>query len=406
MYQTVFNLKQETPIIHFLHDQPGATLRATELKPKLDRLILAELGRSAIRQEWISSDGANGHISLDYKISIRPTGKSYPVKLDSEPKLDRETGKDKYETRAYPHLLANMGGKDYQEDLKNLVLYDGVELVIRTWHDELQTHLKRFLPILLLKTNFGNRGSKGFGSFSCIAIDGQPFRGRPGYRYCFDWRMRGNNVGEQHKNLFNAINFFYKCLRSGINQVNKSQQTEFYFKSLMYAYANAQNQKWDKYTIKNFFFTGGQLPAEKADYRDWLGLSTEEMWGRRYNGQKVTKDSPDIERFASPIFFKPISVREGQYKVYIGVQAGGEEMDGFRNATIDVHVKGKQKLTLHPARQFDIHGFLRFALEETDIEEHLFQYDRDNINDTNYHLYRDIIHPIFSSIHQNLPQEA
>jgi len=36
MYKLEFTLKQHTPIIHFQHDQDGATLRATEVKPKLD----------------------------------------------------------------------------------------------------------------------------------------------------------------------------------------------------------------------------------------------------------------------------------------------------------------------------------------------------------------------------------
>ena len=43
MFQLTFTLKQHTPIIHFQHDQAGATLRATELKPKLDRFIMHKL---------------------------------------------------------------------------------------------------------------------------------------------------------------------------------------------------------------------------------------------------------------------------------------------------------------------------------------------------------------------------
>ena len=39
-----YELKQETPIIHFQHNQSGATLRATEVKPKLDRFIIKKLG--------------------------------------------------------------------------------------------------------------------------------------------------------------------------------------------------------------------------------------------------------------------------------------------------------------------------------------------------------------------------
>ncbi len=37
--ELIVKLKQHTPIIHFQWDQAGATLRATELKPKLDRYI-------------------------------------------------------------------------------------------------------------------------------------------------------------------------------------------------------------------------------------------------------------------------------------------------------------------------------------------------------------------------------
>ncbi|MEL7223220.1 MAG: hypothetical protein AAGJ93_17980, partial [Bacteroidota bacterium] len=39
-FKKVFHLKQHTPLIHFQHEQSGATLRATEVKAKLDRFIL------------------------------------------------------------------------------------------------------------------------------------------------------------------------------------------------------------------------------------------------------------------------------------------------------------------------------------------------------------------------------
>jgi len=42
-YKLCFKLKQHTPIIHFQADQKGATLRASELKPKLDRFLIDKL---------------------------------------------------------------------------------------------------------------------------------------------------------------------------------------------------------------------------------------------------------------------------------------------------------------------------------------------------------------------------
>lgn len=42
-YKVEFTLKQHTPMIHFQSEQRGATLRATELKPKFDRFITEKL---------------------------------------------------------------------------------------------------------------------------------------------------------------------------------------------------------------------------------------------------------------------------------------------------------------------------------------------------------------------------
>lgn len=414
MFESIFTLRQETPIIHFLHDQPGATLRATELKPKLDKLLLSKLRKTALKDWEIKTDNKE-HLSLDYKVSVRPTGKSHLVQLDSLEKIDRITREVKWETATYPHLLANMGGKEYREELKNLVLYDSAEISIKTWHESLLEKINIYLPQLLANTNFGNRSGKGFGSFTCTAVDGTPQKTKPQLAYCFDWQAKGVNVAEQQKHLFSAINWFYKCLRSGINQVNRNGETEFYFKSLMFAYAQDKGDRWDKYTIKNYFFTGGELPENKADYRDWLGLSTEEMWGRKYNNQKITKSGEipkqnekvppeEVGRFASPLIFKPMRLQGNQFKVYFGLTDFPKAE--FAKAKIKVETGNKPPLYLTPSAKFDFSEFFRFAFEERDIEEHITQFDRDNINDTRYWLYRDFIQPIFASIRQNLRQNV
>lgn len=408
-FKLEFTLRQETPIIHFLHDQPGAVLRATELKPKLDAFLKKKISPDRWNPDWEIKRDDNGHLSLDYKIAIRPIGKQHDVRLDVTDKIDRETRAVKYETSNYPHLLANMGGKEHQEDLKNLVMYDGVEISIRSWHDDLLGHIETQLPQLIANTNFGNRSGKGFGSFTCTAVNGAPPQrlSRPEFRYCFDRSVKGESERDRQKDLFSAINWFYKCLRSGINQVNKSGETEFYFKSLMFAFANHQGEKWDKYSIKNYFFTGGQLPPNKVDYRDWLGLSTEEMWGRKYGNQVIKKESPQLDRFPSPLFFKPVrTASDNRFNVYFGAMIDRSAFDTFRGATIKVTLKGKPLLELRPTAHFNFDDFLRFSLEEIDIQDHLFAFDRDNKNDTRYWIYRDFIQPIFSSIRQNLQRNG
>jgi hypothetical protein len=63
-------LKQHTPMIHFQHDQAGATLRATEVKPKLDRYVRKHLN-------------AKKDDRLRYQAHIRPVGD--PVEYSDRP---------------------------------------------------------------------------------------------------------------------------------------------------------------------------------------------------------------------------------------------------------------------------------------------------------------------------------
>src|SRR3990167_6963021 len=77
-FKVEFTLKQHTPIIHFQSEQSGATLRATELKPKLDKFITQRLKfineelyqkyKSIIEDEDIFPKDAKG--SSRYKISV------------------------------------------------------------------------------------------------------------------------------------------------------------------------------------------------------------------------------------------------------------------------------------------------------------------------------------------------
>ena len=76
MNTLTIRLKQHTPLIHFQHDQEGATLRASEVKPKLDKYILTQLGggdyekgkAEAKSKGWLVGKGE--HYALDYKMRI------------------------------------------------------------------------------------------------------------------------------------------------------------------------------------------------------------------------------------------------------------------------------------------------------------------------------------------------
>ena len=78
-FEIELKLKQVTPMIHFQHDSCGATLRASEVKPKLDRYIkrkylaehpnMTDEEKKAYKKWFIGETDA-----LDYKMSIRAVG--------------------------------------------------------------------------------------------------------------------------------------------------------------------------------------------------------------------------------------------------------------------------------------------------------------------------------------------
>ncbi len=82
-YKLKFKLKQHTPIIHFQYDQSGATLRASELKPKLDKFLIEKLGLTkkitidskekevpkSEYKHWFIDEGKE-HLALNYKVKI------------------------------------------------------------------------------------------------------------------------------------------------------------------------------------------------------------------------------------------------------------------------------------------------------------------------------------------------
>ena len=168
MYKLEVKLKQHTPLIHFQHDQEGATLRASEVKPKLDRFILTRLGGGEVnfghKDDSEDKKNENKEKTEKYKQQIQEIKQQNPAKKDYEigilyakgqgwlvgkgdkPALDykmRSCGKGKkdrvilsiytkikivnrikknfyfttYNNRKeeFPFILANMGGKEKSE---------------------------------------------------------------------------------------------------------------------------------------------------------------------------------------------------------------------------------------------------------------------------------------------------
>lgn len=339
-YKIEFVLKQHTPIIHFQSDQADAGLRATEVKPKLDRFIAEKIGRNSIPTSWIQGrkPKSNNSIQLRYKLII----KNAEMVSERIPKGDRNKA---------PMFFGNMG-EDYEVNMKFLTWYknkvvqckiicliDGNE---RVNGKILKEVIEEYLAEFFFRNNFGTRQSKGYGSFTCITINNNTVSYSPmGYHFTV-------NSVDSIKAL-KDIDLFYRSIRSGI-QVVRNGETIFYFKSLLFLYFNQKGIKWDKRAIKeNLLSWHGRVKSQKDHWnsandsfdkkvkgdsvlaRDMLGLSTPQKWSSyKKTIKKEHKPSnvqEKIDRFKSPITFKPVYFEDkNKFVVYIVVSEIPDDM--------------------------------------------------------------------------------
>lgn len=177
-YTLSFHLQQLTPMLHFQGDTPGAALRPSEVKPKLDRYIYGYLQRQGfpIPAGWLckAMDGEksdNPHHAFRYKLQLRAVGEISPEK-----------------NRIHALYFGNQG--DNTAGYKSTVFYpDGVDGQIlflttetsapaRLFGEEREFTMAQILcrllsPFFQLHC-FGTRSNKGFGSFLLAPSDEIP----------------------------------------------------------------------------------------------------------------------------------------------------------------------------------------------------------------------------------------
>ncbi|MEI7587745.1 hypothetical protein, partial [Runella sp.] len=352
-------LRQQTPMIHFQHEHPDATLRATELKAKLDKFIFKKLEKQykekadrdafwAAHPHWKVGNGKSEHDALDYKLRVTPAlSWTQPIEIpkvrDNQIDLDRN-GKPKLDN--YPGFFGNLGDEHEQETEKKFrFATEPIPVTIFCLHDDLRDYIKTHLPEFFYSHTFGTRQSKGFGAFKLVSLDG--LEKLPVHMSIFRFQVTVNDqdLGRfidqygirfpgkkidretakewlQQKQLFEHIELFHKSIRSGYNHQNPG----YYQKSILFKYFRdpAQNIQWDKKSIKLSLFKR-ELDAQVSDYpksdvllfsdhtpdrlstngrrflvRDLLGLASDSDWGKEFGNQKVEKTNEVIQRFKSP----------------------------------------------------------------------------------------------------------
>ena len=343
-YKLEFKLKQYTPLIHFQGRQKRATLRATELKPKLDRFLLKH--RPALKSHAVKHP--NGDISLDYKVDIVYMG---------ENKID------------YPKPYVKRGGEGYVSpyfsDGISIEHTEDVHVYVKSLCTKIYEAIKELFPLFLTFENFGTRQSKGFGSYHFAETSREEFEmlirqhSNPVFTFSTNF-----NSGKQ---ALKQIDVFYKHLKMG--------RREPYDRALLFQYmCSTYDIGWEKRYLKEKFpeIIHGehepiicQRPVDPNHYkyiRAVLGLAEHNEY-RPEGGKKqikiesVERDPDDprkarYQRFKSPITFK---IFEGH--VYL-------IFDNSYEAILDKEFYfklGGQKERLRTPSQFNLYKFLQFA---------------------------------------------
>ncbi len=282
MKKIVVQLVQDTPMWHFQGAFDDCCLRATEVKPKLDRFLLAKLDKGELsvngcaltsRDDVPSTWWANeDKTAFNYKMRISAQSRSI---IESQvPDLDRRTGQQKTDRNGkpvfrnlYPIYFARVGA-DETGDME-LVKMSGIRVELIVSDDRLAECIEPIIPAFFASHSFGARQDKGFGCFrvvedpSCKSKENTPTIGvLSGASYFFvvpglkssendkkeqDEQKKRMAEEKQFQNLFQHINYFHKVIRSGVNDRG------CYVKSMMYHYAKYKKDVWDKPVIRTAF---------------------------------------------------------------------------------------------------------------------------------------------------------
>lgn len=410
MYKKTFLLQQHTPLIHFQHDQAGAFLRATEVKPRLDAFLSRKLKN--VTNDFKVGFGHNDNNAFNYKLRIRPMGKFKPTGIETKDHKGRD--------QKFPGFFANMGDKGEQGSDKMFVFTeDPVEVTVTTFHPELAEHIAKYMAEFWATHNFMTRKSKGFGSFSLIE-DGKPFY-KPRNSYFFELNCGHNNLRQEFEKLFERILLFYRALRSGINEVRGGGRTVIYFKSMMFLYAKHKRHQWDKRKMRYDLFKNDrkfrEMTSRRTDpdnpvnynkgepylYRDMLGLASSTKW-MSYGNATVEKEAKGVARYPSPLTLKPIHVGDGYYEVYLLNDTDADALGTMADTNFKLSTRGSSTDMKTPPA-FDLSDYLNFVASyfdsHKDVYEHVDQ--QRNQADWRTHTLNDIFeqlagqHPINSN---------
>lgn len=340
-WQKEYKLVQHTPLIHFQHSEPHACLRATEVKPKLDRFLIEQLEKDdrfgdGRWKKWFVGDGSQQ--SFDYMMRITPNSEQVERTQSIERAIARAEHRSPNASlhKIHKNYFGNMASGNniqdtvqaIQETFKESLFYkDGLTLTIRCFIPELLTLIDEHIRGFFMMHNFGTRQRKGFGSFT-VDISTKPNEPKgfdlvgkycPNAYYC---KLDGNVNADA---LLDAVWVISAFLRSGFNRGEGNYVRGFVFRYFQREKNPLAN---DKAFVKQQVLRNVYNEATRGEHlhpygnnvryryvRGLLGTNENSRFCRAPRGETredrtvhniYIHSAEGVERFPSPLLFKPI----------------------------------------------------------------------------------------------------
>jgi hypothetical protein len=337
-WQKEYKLVQHTPLIHFQHSEPHACLRATEVKPKLDRFLIEQLEKDdrfgdGRWKKWFVGDGSQQ--SFDYMMRITPNSEQ----VDRTHSIERAIARAEHRPpnasfhEIHKNYFGNMAsGNNIQDTIRetfkeSLFYKDGLTLTIRCFIPELLTLIDEHIRGFFMMHNFGTRQRKGFGSFT-VDINTQP-NAPKGFdlvgKYCPNAYYCKLNDNVSADALLDAVWVISAFLRSGFNRGEGNYVRGFVFRYFQREKNPLAN---DKAFVKQNVLRNVYDEATRGEHlhpygnnvryryvRGLLGTNENSRFCRDPRGGTredrtvhniYIHSAEGVERFPSPLLFKPI----------------------------------------------------------------------------------------------------
>lgn len=327
-------LIQQSDLIHFQYNETGATLRASEVKPKLDRFLLTKAKEQLSDKSYI--DKENG--ALNYKMRL----------YDNRSRFSQED----LSTVTFPLKKIN-----------RRKVTTNPTLVITCFVPELQRLIEKYLETFFVVTNFGFLQGKGYGSFlvgdSYLTDDDIYKILKETFGLSKLYRM-DCHFAKQYSQIFARIKNFYQLTKSGYNFRGKHKR------SALFEYMHDRDIGNEKAELKQRRVIEPQGTYKKPYYppnvnphyvRALLGLANSYVFkGDDYEQEVKIESLSDIQRYPSPIYFKIIN-----NKVYI-IPVWNSQLKTILGKSF-LFSAGEKSLSLNTPQEFNVYDFLDHAVK-------------------------------------------